>query len=175
MRNISAFGVEKLYVIGDKKVLKDFKTSRNNKRLHSLSVGASKWVFVKSFSTTKDCIDHLKKDRYTIVITSPHLKGKENVDLYDEEFDYKRISVWFGAESHGISDEAIEAADLCVQIPMAGAVESLNLGTSTGIVLSFIRHKRLRHVFDKKKVRIRPKGLRRVLMSSWDQFSKPRE
>lgn len=173
MRNISAFGVEKLYVVGNKSILKDFETSRKNRYLKKLSVGSNKWVFVKSFKTTKECIDHLRKDRYTIAVTSPYLKGKKNINLYDGEFDYKRLAIWFGNESHGISDEAVKDSDFCIQIPMGGIVESLNLGTSTGIVLSYIRHKRLRHVFDKKKARIRPKGLRKLLMKSWEDFSNP--
>lgn len=173
IRNISAFGVEKLYVVGNKNILKDFETSRTNKDLLRLSVGASKWVFVKSFKTTKECIEHLRKNRYTIAVTSPHLKGKNNINLYDSEFDYKRLAVWFGSESKGISDEAIENSDMCIQIPMAGIVESLNLGTSTGIVLSYIREKRLKQVFKKKKVKIKPKGLKKLLTSSWEKFSKP--
>lgn len=173
MRNISAFGVTKLYIVGDKNILKNFETSRNNNHLKNLSVGANKWVFVKSFKTTEECINHLRKDRYTIAVTSPHLKGKNNISLYDSDFDYKRIAVWFGSESKGITDETVEAADLCIQIPMAGVVESLNLGTSTGIILSYIRHKRLKQVFEKNKVKIKPKGLRKLLTKSWEEFNKP--
>ncbi|MDP3896269.1 MAG: TrmH family RNA methyltransferase, partial [Mesorhizobium sp.] len=42
---------------------------------------------------------------------------------------------WFGSESMGISDRAVERSDMCVSIPMFGMIESLNLGTSSGIVL----------------------------------------
>jgi tRNA (guanosine-2'-O-)-methyltransferase len=35
----------------------------------------------------------------------------------------------------GISDLAIERSEMCVSIPMFGMIESLNLGTSSGIVL----------------------------------------
>lgn len=61
LRNVSAFGVEKLYIVGGKKILHDFESSRNNKRLTNLSVGTNKWVFVKCFTTTIECISHLKK------------------------------------------------------------------------------------------------------------------
>ena len=49
MRNISAFGVEKLYVVGGATYLTDFETSRTNKNLLNASVGTSKWVYVKNF------------------------------------------------------------------------------------------------------------------------------
>lgn len=72
-------GVEKLYVIGNNSIVKDFETSRNHKGLTNTSVGANKWVFVKQFDTAADCIDHLRKDRYTIAATSSHTKGKESI------------------------------------------------------------------------------------------------
>lgn len=43
--------------------------------------------------------------------------------------------MWFGSESMGISDRAVERSEMCVSIPMFGMIESLNLGTSSGIVL----------------------------------------
>ncbi|HEY4899045.1 MAG TPA: RNA methyltransferase [Candidatus Nanopelagicaceae bacterium] len=173
MRNMSAFGVEKLYVIGNNKLVKDFETSRNNKHLNNVSVGANKWVFVKSFETVSDCITHLRNEKYTIAVTSSHLNDKTNVNLYEESFTQKRLAVWFGNESRGISTEASEAADICIQIPMGGIVESLNLGTSTGIILSFIGYQRLRFIFDNQKARFKPKGIASLKMKSWEEFIKP--
>src|SRR3989344_6681811 len=81
LRNVSAFGVEKLYIVGNKNIVHVFESSRINKRLTNLSVGSNKWVFVKYFNTTDECISHLRKNLYTIVATSSHDKGK-NIDLY---------------------------------------------------------------------------------------------
>lgn len=173
MRNISAFGVEKLYVIGNNRLVRDFETSRKSKRLTGVSVGANKWVFVKQFDTAALCVEHLRKNGYTIAVTSSHLKGKQNVNLYEEEFTQPKLAVWFGNESKGISNEAAEAADMCIQIPMGGIVESLNLGTSTGIILSYISYQRLRYVFENDKARFKPKGLASKKMESWEEFIKP--
>lgn len=172
IRNISAFGIEKLYVIGNKEIVKDFETSRSNKRLTNLSVGANKWVFVRQFDTASECIAHLRKNRYTIAVTSSHIKGKENVYLYDQTFTQKRLAVWFGNESKGISDEAANESDMCIQIPMGGIVESLNLGTSTGIILSYIGYQRLRYVYDNHKVKFTPKSIKALKMESWEKFIK---
>ena len=103
MRNISAFGVEKLYVIGNNDIVRDFETSRSNKHLTNVSTGANKWVFVKSFKDASECIEHLRINDYTIAVTSSHLKGKVNVNLYEETFTQKRLAVWFGNESKGVS------------------------------------------------------------------------
>ncbi len=173
MRNISAFGIEKLYVIGDNQVVHDFETSRTNKHLTNISVGSNKWVFVKNFKTAAECITHLRKNEYTIAVTSSHAKGKKNVNLYEETFTQKRLAVWFGNESKGISSEAAEAADMLIQIPMGGIVESLNLGTSTGIILSYISYQRLRFIYDNYKATFKPKGLRTQKMQSWEEFIKP--
>lgn len=173
VRNISAFGVEKLYVIGNNSIVKDFETSRNHKGLTNASVGANKWVFTKQFDTAADCIAHLRENRYSIAVTSSHLKGKENVYLYDESFTQERLAVWFGNESKGISDEAANEADICIQIPMGGIVESLNLGTSTGIILSYIGYQRLRYIYDNHKATFKPKSIASSKMQSWEEFIKP--
>lgn len=170
IRNISAFGVEKTYIIGGPDHLSDFKSSRNNKHLLKLSVGASKWVFVKHFDTTSECVAHLRKNLYTIAVTSSHEKGKGNTDLYEGTFTQKRLAVWFGSESKGISDEAVNNADMCIQIPMHGIVESLNLGTSTGIILSYIGYQRLKFVYSHKKAQFKPSGLSKLKMRSWRDF-----
>lgn len=170
IRNISAFGVEKLYITGETNILKDFESSRSNKRLSNLSVGANKWVFVKQFNTTSECIAHLRKNLYTIAVTSSHKKKERAVNLYEETFTQKRLAVWFGNESSGISDEAVNSSDMCIQIPMGGIVESLNLGTSTGIILSYIGYQRLKFVYSRGKVRFKPKGIVKLKMRSWQDF-----
>lgn len=173
MRNISAFGVEKLYVIGKSEAVKDFETSRSHKHLANVSVGSNKWVFVKRFDTAEDCIAHLRENRYTIAVTSSHLKGKQNVNLYEETFTQKRLAVWFGNESKGVSDIAADTADMCIQIPIGGIVESLNLGTSTGVILSYISYQRLRYIFENNKTRFKPKSVAKQKMQSWGEFIKP--
>lgn len=170
LRNVSAFGVEKLYIVGSKNIALDFESSRNNKRLTNLSVGSNKWVFVKYFATTAECISHLRKNLYTIAATSSHAKGKKNVGLYEGNYTQKRLAIWFGNESKGISDEVVDDADMCIQIPMGGIVESLNLGTSTGIILSYIGYQRLKFVYSHGKVRFKPKGAGKLKMRSWQDF-----
>ena len=90
--------------------------------------------------------------------------------MYEEIFTQKRLSVWFGNESKGVSEEAVKASDMCIRIPMGGIVESLNLGTSTGIILSYIGYQRLKYVYTHKKVRFKPKGLKNLKMRSWQDF-----
>ena len=150
IRNVNALGVEKTYIIDPKKSLPDdWQQMREKSSLAKISVSAIKWSFVKRFDSTEDCISHLAKNRFVSVVTSPHIKGKNNAIL--DEVDYTihaKLAVWFGNESRGITDLAVEHAELCVSIPMFGMIESLNLGTTSGIVLYEVT--RQRRAYQKK-------------------------
>jgi tRNA (guanosine-2'-O-)-methyltransferase len=76
-------------------------------------------------------------------VTSPHVKGKRNAVLDDVDFtEHYKLAVWFGNEARGIGDTAVEHSILCVSIPMFGMIESLNLGTASGIVLYEVTRQR---------------------------------
>jgi tRNA (guanosine-2'-O-)-methyltransferase len=136
IRNANALGVEKIYVVDERKSLPDdWEELRDRKSISRISVSASKWTFVKRFDSSAECLAHLKKQRYTSVVTSPHTKGKQNYILHKADYTQTRLAVWFGNEARGISDTVVDESDFCVSIPMFGMIESLNLATTTGIVL----------------------------------------
>ena len=137
VRNVNALGVEKVYVIDPRGSLPgEWEEMRARPSLMKPSVSASKWSFIKRFDTTAECINHLRRNNYASIVTSPHIKGKANAIFDEVDYTaYGKLAVWFGSESRGISDEAVENAELCVSIPMYGMVESLNLGTTSGIIL----------------------------------------
>lgn len=143
LRNVNALGVEKAYVVDPRGALpEDWQEIRARRSLFRTSASASRWSFVKPFDHTGACIEHLRRNRFVSIVTSPHAKGKENVVLHEADYTQPRLAVWFGNEGRGISDEAVEASECCVSIPMFGMVESLNLGTTTGIVLYEITKQR---------------------------------
>lgn len=137
IRNVNALGVEKAYVVDTNGSLPDdWETMKTLQRLNKASVSAIKWSFVKKFKDTESCLKHLEKNGYISIVTSPHTKGRKNIAL--DKGDYtkqKKLAVWFGNEARGITEEALLGSSMCVNIPMYGIIESLNLGTSTGIVL----------------------------------------
>lgn len=137
IRNVNALGVEKVYIIDPRKKLPDdWEEMREKKSLSSTSVSAVKWTFVKRFDSTEDCLQHLENNNFTSIVTSPHVKGKNNVVLHEGDYTvHHKLAVWFGSESRGITDLAVKRSKMCVSIPMLGMIESLNLGTTSGIVL----------------------------------------
>jgi len=143
IRNINALGVEKLYIVDSRnKVPNDWQEMRTDVTLTKTSGSAIKWSFVKKFNSTKECIDHLEKNGFTSMATSPHLKGRNNIVLHEGKYTKMKLAVWFGNESKGVSNQAIENSKACINIPMYGIIESLNLGTSTGIVMYEITKQR---------------------------------
>lgn len=153
IRNVNALGVEKVYVVDPKHALSDdWQDLRERRSLSSTSVSAVKWTFVKRFDSTRDCLDHLSKNNFTSVVTSPHRKGHRNEILHDADFTaYTKLAVWFGNEGRGITDEVAEASEMCIGIPMFGMIESLNLGTSSGIVLYEVTKQRREYQSKYKK------------------------
>lgn len=137
IRNANALGVEKVYIVDSRGTLpNDWHEMRGDRSLSKTSVSAVKWTFVKRFDSTEVCLEHLESLGFESIVTSPHVKGRDNV--YLNEGDYTKnakLAVWFGNEKSGISELAVEHSKMCVAVPMFGMVESLNLATSSGIVL----------------------------------------
>lgn len=160
LRNANALGVEKVYIVDSRRALPDdWQDMRERKSLSKTSVSAVKWTFVKRFDSTEDCIAHLKKNGFHSIVTSPHVKGKTNVYLHEGDYtQHTKLAVWFGNERRGISDLAVEHCDTCVAVPMFGMIESLNLGTSSGIVLYEVTKQR--REYQSRYKRSRRKGKR---------------
>tara|TARA_R110002051_G_C8633563_1_gene485118 strand:- start:85 stop:741 length:657 start_codon:yes stop_codon:yes gene_type:complete len=137
IRNANALGVEKVYVVDPRRSLPDdWQELRERRSISKTSVSAVKWTFVKRFDSTDDCFDFLERKNFTSIVTSPHVKGKASIYLNDGDYTtHAKLAVWFGSENIGISDRAVERAEMCVSVPMFGMIESLNLGTCSGIVL----------------------------------------
>jgi len=144
IRNVNALGVEKAYVITEQNLLPDdWQEMRNRPKLNALSASAIKWSFVRKFKDTESCLAHLEKKGFISIVTSPHTKGRKNAILHEADYTkLKKLAVWFGNEGIGISRLALERSEFCVSVPMFGIIESLNLGTSSGIVFYEITKQR---------------------------------
>ncbi len=144
IRNVNALGVEKVYVVDPHRSLPDdWQDLRERKAISKTSVSAVKWTFVKRFDSTDECFDHLESKGFKSIVTSPHVKGKTCIFLHEGDFAaHTKLAVWFGSEAVGISDRAVERSEMCVSIPMFGMIESLNLGTSSGIILYEVARQR---------------------------------
>lgn len=76
-------------------------------------------------------ITALKQKGYQIVATSPYAKDIQAL----APLQAKPVALIVGNETSGVTDDIMQLADVVVQIPMSGLVESLNVGVATGISL----------------------------------------
>lgn len=162
IRDVNAFGVEKVYIVDPRKSLPDdLQDIRERKPLSDTSVSAVKWTFARLFDSTDECFDYLQQKNFKSIVTSPHVKGKASIYLHEGDYTtHSKLAVWFGNEKRGISDVAVERSEMCVAIPMFGMIESLNLGTSSGIALYEVA-KRRREYQSKYRMRDR-RGKREI-------------
>lgn len=126
IRTADCLGVQDVHII------------ENNNKLRinpEISLGSSKWMnihqYYKSENNTLNCIQSLKQQGYTIAATSPH---KDDMLISELPVENK-TALLFGTELTGLSDTALEEADVYVKIPMYGFTESYNLSVSAGICM----------------------------------------
>ena len=160
VRNANALGVEKIYIVDPRGALPDdWQDMRERRSLSNPSVSAVKWTFVKRFDSTEACLEHLDREGLVSIATSLHVKGKTRVFLHEgDDKEHSKLPVWFGNETRGISELAAAHSEMCLAIPMFGMIESLNLGTSSGIVLYEVAKQR--RAYQSQYRRSRRKGKR---------------
>lgn len=106
IRNVNALGVEKTYIVDSRHALPDdWEEMRKRKSLSDTSVSAIKWSFVKRFDSTQACFDHLEKNRFTSVVTSPYVKGRRNFILHEADYTQPKLAVWFGNTNRQVVEQ----------------------------------------------------------------------
>ncbi|MEI6765384.1 MAG: RNA methyltransferase [Bacteroidota bacterium] len=126
LRSCDCFGIQDVHII----------ENRNPYEVNpEVALGSSKWLDLMRYNTEPDntpsCIEHLKKQGYRIVATTPH---KDDYTIEQLPIDTK-IALLFGTEMHGLSKKAIAMADDFVKIPMFGFTESFNISVSAALCL----------------------------------------
>lgn len=135
LRSCDCFGVQDVHII----------ENRNRYEVNPRVVhGAAKWLNLIKFNNqeenTTGCINHLKKQGYRVVATSPHA---ESVSLQNLDVS-SPIALMFGTEQRGLSETALNLADEHMYIPMFGFTESLNISVSAAVCLQHLTD-RLHH------------------------------
>lgn len=100
-----------------------------------VAMGSAKWLNIYKYSNEKEntlnTINHLKKQGYTIVATTPH---KQSYTPYDLPLE-KKTALLFGTELTGLTQVALENADEFITIPQFGFTESYNISVSVALLL----------------------------------------
>jgi tRNA (guanosine-2'-O-)-methyltransferase len=135
MRSCEAMGVGEIYLIFENQ---EVWNPRQVGKLSSSS--ANKWLDFKTFDSTAECIESLKKDNYSLWVT---MVSDEAQDIFETDFlATERIALVVGNERQGVSDQFKSAADQALYIPMRGFVESLNVSVAAATCLFEITRQR---------------------------------
>jgi tRNA (guanosine-2'-O-)-methyltransferase len=95
------------------------------------SSSANKWVEHRKHRSVEECFALLRGEGSRILATRLQLGART---LYDLDLT-QRVAFVFGNEHRGVSEEASRLADECIQIPMFGMIESLNVSVAAAVCL----------------------------------------
>ncbi|MBI5069199.1 MAG: RNA methyltransferase [Deltaproteobacteria bacterium] len=123
LRTCEAFGVQEIHVVEGP--MKPY--DRNRK----ISQNADKWLDVVRWTSTADCLAHLKGRGFTVYAT---WLGEGSAGIGDLSFAGP-VALVFGNENRGVSAEARAGADRTYAIPMRGLVQSLNVSVAAAVSL----------------------------------------
>ena len=107
-------------------------------RIHKAAVGTEEWVKWRYFASASEALADLRSQilDLRVIAIEQNPKAISLYDLTSKIQDLKSpLAIVVGHETEGISKEALDLADLIVEIPMYGVNKSLNVVVSTGIVL----------------------------------------
>lgn len=129
LRSAEAFGLGQVHLIEAEK----FKESQRT------TAGADKWVEIRRWKNTEDCIQEMKRQGKQIVVT--HL-GERSKPISQVDFT-RRTALVLGNEKDGASKKMIESADHCVILPMVGFVQSYNISVAAALCLYHLYQDRI--------------------------------
>ena len=124
-RTSDAFLIEAICICG-------FTAQPPHRDINKTALGATETVDWIYYEKTLDAIAALKNNNYTIYAVE---QTEGSISLETFEATEKPTAVVFGNEVEGVSDDALQLVDGCIEIPQLGMKHSLNISVAAGIVL----------------------------------------
>jgi tRNA (guanosine-2'-O-)-methyltransferase len=122
LRSAEAFGIQRVDVIESHKPFRYSPT---------VTQGCEKWLDVVRHRSLEAAVAVLRRDGFVIYAAVP------GVEASVDDLNFSRpAAVMVGNEHEGLTGAAIDAADKCFSIPMAGMTASLNLSVATALIAS---------------------------------------
>lgn len=128
LRTAECFGIQDVHVVED---TAKFQVQQG------IAKGASTWLTIHHYKNSASCYEQLKQKGYRIIATTPHA----DAILLPDILIGRPCALVFGTEDRGLSDVAIQEADVCVKIPMYGFTQSFNVSASVALCLYQVRMK----------------------------------
>jgi tRNA G18 (ribose-2'-O)-methylase SpoU len=134
VRNANFFGFKEVIYVGGRK-----QWDRRG------TVGTHHYTDLKHIKTEEEFIKYVKDIGYTLVAVENNIPkyNHKTVSIFNQWVfsDVDKPMFVFGEEKLGLSDFILDNAEMVITIPEYGSVRSLNVGTTSGILMSFYRKK----------------------------------
>ena len=133
LRSADCFGIQDIHII----------ENRNKYNINpDVAVGSPKWLNLYKYdekeNNTLDAINHLKKQGYRVVATTPHTN---DVSLHDFDITKGKFVMLFGTELEGVTQTVLDNVYEFLRIPMYGFTESFNISVSAALVMQHLSDK----------------------------------
>lgn len=143
-RTADAVGVEKMYLCGiTPSPLDRFGVVRGD--VAKVSLGAEHTVPYEAVASTSRLITKLKKQGYKIIALEQSPSSVPYYALLPTTYNLNKVALVLGAEVEGVSPAVLKKSDAIIEIPMAGAKESLNVSVAFGIAAFALRGRPTTH------------------------------
>lgn len=136
LRTCDAFAVEEVQLCG-------VTGTPPSPEIHKTALGAEDSVEWRYYADTLDGIAELKRRGFTICVLE-QVGGSISLERFIPESG-KKYAIVAGNEVRGVSQEVVDAADVCLEIPQGGIKHSLNVSVSAGIALWQLYSEIIRH------------------------------
>jgi tRNA G18 (ribose-2'-O)-methylase SpoU len=125
-RTADGFAIEKVILCG-------ITAQPPHREIEKTALGATASVDWQHFDDTLTAIDELRQQGYQIIA----IEQAENSTMLNtfKPNTSAKYALIFGNEVNGVSDEAMQKIDSCIEIPQFGTKHSFNIVISAGIVL----------------------------------------
>lgn len=122
-RTADALRVEQMMLTG-------FTGRPPRKEIDKVALGSVDSVPWKSFKSTAEAISELKNSGTKIIALEQTV---DSIDFQAYSFQFPSAIV-LGNEFEGVEQATLDLCDDCIEIPMLGTKQSLNVGTAFGII-----------------------------------------
>jgi tRNA G18 (ribose-2'-O)-methylase SpoU len=107
-----------------------------NDEIHKTALGAEETVDWTYFSDTLEAVKALREQGFRICAVE---QAHDSITLEDARAQLTAApvptAIILGHEVFGVSQEVVDAADACIEIPQYGTKHSLNVSVTAGIVM----------------------------------------
>ena len=125
-RTCDAFRAERLCLCG-------ITATPPHREIHKTALGAEESVEWKYYNSAAQAILELKHSGYLIIALEQTTSSMpiQHYQIPEE----RKIALVFGNEVHGVDENVLNLADVCLEIPQFGNKHSINVSVAVGITL----------------------------------------